>query len=219
VYWSLRTASKKKATVSGSVLKFLARAGTATVCDATVKPRALSRKIRPVFRCGGLAGQAITAMTRGGSTSVVQAAIAFAKPGDVLVLKSAGKIDAAIFGGILATAACRRRIAGVVVDGLIRDVDEIENLGLPVFARGIFPFATHRKISGSLNGTLTCGRVKVHPGDIVIADSDGIVIVNHSTVPDLIRTARKVKRAEAIRLRGLHEDQKQTHKRNHSTKR
>jgi 4-hydroxy-4-methyl-2-oxoglutarate aldolase len=158
-------------------------------------------------------------MTHGGSTLVVQAAIASAKPGDVLVLKSADKTEAAIFGGILATAACRRRIAGVVVDGLVRDVNEIKRLGLPVFARGTFPFATHRKIDGSLNGTLTCGRVKVHPGDIVVADSDGIVIVNSSAVSDLIRTARKVKRAETIRLRALYRDQQQTHNRNHSTKR
>lgn len=214
----MRSGDKKKASVSRSALTFLARAGTSTVCDATVKPRVFSRKIRPIFRVDGLAGPARTATTRGGSTLVVQAAIASAKPGDVLVLKSADKIEAAIFGEILATAARRRRVAGVVVDGLVRDVDEIKRLGLPVFARGTCPFATHRKIDGSLNGTLTCSRVKVYPRDIVVADSDGIVIVNPSAVSDLIRAAKKVKRAEAIRLRAFYRDQQQPHNRDHSTK-
>jgi 4-hydroxy-4-methyl-2-oxoglutarate aldolase len=203
----LRKAHKKETSVPKEALAFLARVGSATVCDATSRPMTLSRSITPRFQFEGLAGPAITALTHGGSILVVQAAILSAKRGDVLMLKP-DKTESAIFGGILATAAHRRGIAGVIVDGYVRDVDEIRRLKFPVFARGTCPFATHRRIDGELNVTVTCGGIRVHPGDIVVADSDGIVVANPSEIPDLIRVVRKIESSERIRLSATSADKR-----------
>lgn len=184
----------------------LARLGVATICDAMKKPRVVSRDIRPIGEVNKLAGPAITAVTRHGSTSAVRAAVSAAMPGSVLVLKSMGKTEAAVFGGILATAAHRKRIAGVVLDGLVRDIDEIKRLRLPVFARGSFPYTTHRNVRGGLNVPLICGGVKVSPRDIVVADSDGIVIVYPFEMSDIIQAGKDVRRSEASRLRAIMRD-------------
>jgi 4-hydroxy-4-methyl-2-oxoglutarate aldolase len=199
---SLRRTHKKETSVPKEVLALLARVGSATVCDASSRPAILSQEIMPLFQFEGLAGRAITALTHGGSILVLQAAILSAKRGDVLVLKP-DRTESSIFGGILATAAHRRGIAGVIVDGYIRDVDEIMRLKLPVFARGTCPFATHKRIAGELNVTVTCGGIRVHPRDIIVADSDGIVVAAPSDIPDLIRAVRKIENSERIRLSAI----------------
>jgi 4-hydroxy-4-methyl-2-oxoglutarate aldolase len=104
-------------------------------------------------------------------------AIRRARPGDVLLVDAGGSLERGLWGAILSTEAARRGIAGLVIDGAVRDCDEIAELRFPVFARGRNPSTPYSKIHGHVGRAVTCGGLQVHPGDAVYADGDGVVVV------------------------------------------
>ena len=107
---------------------------------------------------------------------MLHTAIYRAEPGSVIVVK-AGDADYAMSGGNVCAIAQKRGIAGFIIDGVIRDVAEVRELRFPVFARGVMPVPGKKKGPGSLQSTIVCGGVQVSPGDIVVADEEGIAIV------------------------------------------
>ena len=111
-----------------------------------------------------------------GDNLMLHAAIYRAAPGSVIVVK-AGDVDYAVSGGNVCAIAQKRGIAGFVVDGVIRDVAEVRECNFPVFARGVMPIPGKKQGPGTLNQPITCGGVRVLPGDIVVADEEGIVVV------------------------------------------
>ncbi|MBX3427134.1 MAG: RraA family protein [Pirellulales bacterium] len=124
-----------------------------------------------------LAGPAFTVRCYPGATWALEQALELASPGDVLVVDAGGRPDLIVMGALMSQRACSRGLAGAVVDGAVRDVDEIIAIGLPVFARHICPRAgTHAEI-GEWQTTICCGRVPVNPGDWVVADRSGVTIV------------------------------------------
>ncbi len=124
-----------------------------------------------------LAGPAFTVRCFPGATWALEQSLELAKPGDVLVIDAGGRSDVIIMGALMSQRAQVRGIAGAVVDGAVRDVDEIAQLGFPVFSRFICPRAgTHAQI-GEWQTTICCGRIPVAPGDWVVADRSGITIV------------------------------------------
>lgn len=124
-----------------------------------------------------LAGPAFTVRCYPGATWALEQALELASPGDVLVIDAGGRSDLIIMGALMSQRAKSRGIAGIVVDGAIRDVEEILAINLPVFARFVCPRAgTHARI-GEWQTTICCGRVPVNPGDWVVADRSGITIV------------------------------------------
>lgn len=178
------------------IISSLRRLGTADVCDALIKPRVMSARVRPITEVKKLVGAAVTARVSGGSTLTIRETIASASAGDLLVVESRGKGEVAIFGGTLASEAVRKGVAGVIVDGHVRDIDEISRLRLPVWAIGTCPYATHGKLLGKRNIQVVCGGVRVNAGDIVIADSDGVVIVSPSEALEAIRKVEDIRREE-----------------------
>ncbi len=121
------------------------------------------------------------------------AAVGLARPGDVIVISHRARDDCAGWGGLLSTSAVLKSVAGVVCDGLVRDVDESEDLGLPVFARGATPVtARNRVMETATNQPVMVEGVTVNPGDYVLADGSGVAFIPAGRVAELLKTAREL---------------------------
>jgi 4-hydroxy-4-methyl-2-oxoglutarate aldolase len=160
--------------------------------------------INSLYPTGRIAGRAVTVRlkTKGpGETSAVHLctrAVVAADPGDIIVIDHRTRADAAGWGGILSTAAKTKGIAGVIIDGASRDVDEAQGLGLPLFARSRTPLtARGRIIEESTNEQIEVGGVAVRPGDYIIADNSGIVVVPADRAAEVIPEAENIVAREA----------------------
>jgi regulator of RNase E activity RraA len=145
-------------------------------------------------------GPAFTVDVRPGDNLMIHAAIALAKPGDVLVIDGKGDQTAALMGTIMMTACKQRGIAGVVIDGAVRDSLEIDELDFPVFSVGTNPNGPTKNVPGRIGHAITCGGVTVRSGDLVLADADGVVVVERERVESLLPLARKKVEDEAKRI-------------------
>jgi 4-hydroxy-4-methyl-2-oxoglutarate aldolase len=150
---------------------------TADLCDVAEMPIAMDARIRPVWRGARLAGPAFTVRVPPGENPSVRAAVEQAAPGEVIVVDGAGYEARALWGGNVSRLALERGVAGVVVDGAVRDVDETEELGFPVFAAGLVPMPPRREQVGEIGVAVSCGGLAVRPGDYVYGDADGVVVV------------------------------------------
>jgi len=152
---------------------------TAFIGDTVNRFFCVDSKIKMINKKSQLSmvGSALTVRTRIADNLMVHKAIDMAKPGDVIVIDAEGNMNAAIFGDHMATMAMKKKAAGYVVDGCIRDVAEIERMDFPVFARGVNPRGPYKDGPGEINVPICCGRVVVMPGDIVVGDRDGVAII------------------------------------------
>ena len=157
-------------------LKFGAISPTA-YADALGREHFMDMGIREMWpQIPRLVGPAYPVSCPPGDNLMLHAAIYRAAPGSVIVVQ-AGNVDYAVSGGNVCAIAQKRGIAGFVVDGVIRDIAEVREAKFPVFARGVMPTPGKKKGPGTLNQAITCGGVQVFPGDIVVADEEGIVVV------------------------------------------
>lgn len=136
-----------------------------------------------------VAGPAFTVRCPPGDNLMLHAAIHRAAPGSVIVVE-AGDVDYAVAGGNVCAVAQRRGIAGLVVDGVIRDLAEVREMGFPVFARGVIPIPGSKTAVEPLNVPVRCGGVEVSAGDIVVADEEGIVVAPHAGQERVLRDAQ-----------------------------
>ena len=149
---------------------------TATLYEASGLDIALDPALRPVWPGARLAGPAYTVHGIGGDNLALHRAVAAAPPDQVLVADLQGARDGH-WGEILAVAAQVRGILGLVIDGAVRDVDELQRLDFPVFSRGISLTRTAKDHPGALDVPVTVGGIEIHTGDLVVADADGVVAV------------------------------------------
>jgi len=148
-----------------------------TLADALDKSQVMDFGIRPLWQSmPRIAGPAYPVRCASGDNLMLHAAIYRAAPGSVIVVE-AGDTDYAVSGGNVCAVAQRRGVAGFVVDGVIRDLAEVRTSRFPVFARGVSPIPGGKALPGVLNGTVRCGGVTVSPGDMVVADEEGCVVV------------------------------------------
>lgn len=124
-----------------------------------------------------LVGPAITVKVFPGDNLMLHKALDLAEPGDVVVVDTSGSQRNAVFGDLIANKALHRGIAGFVIDGLIRDIDGICETGLPIYARGITSFGPLHRGPGELNFPISCGGIVVNAGDVIAADSSGVVVI------------------------------------------
>ena len=136
-----------------------------------------------------VAGPAYTVRTVKHDNLMLHAAIYHAEPGDVIVVQ-AGDDRMAVADGNVCAVAQRRGVAGFVVDGVIRDVAGSRGRGFPVFARGVSPIPARQDGPGEIGGPITCGGVRVNPGDVVVADEEGIVVVARARAETVLKNAR-----------------------------
>lgn len=166
-----------------------ARLSPTTLADVLSRERVMDHGIRPLWApMPRLAGPAYPVRCAPADNLVVHAAIHRAPPGAVLVVEAADR-DYAVAGGNVCAWAQQRGIAGMVVDGVIRDVAEVRDKGFRVLARGVIPIPGGKDGPGVLNGPITCGGVQVEPGDVVVGDEEGIVVVPHARAAEVLRAA------------------------------
>jgi regulator of RNase E activity RraA len=145
-------------------------------------------ELRPIISRFAFAGPALTVRAFGTDSAIVHYAIDIAQPGDVVVVDRLGDRRYACWGGGVALAASVKGIVGAVVDGVLTDRVEIEDLHFPVFGRGISPLTTRAPgLTGELNVPVRCGGIMVNPGDIVLADDDGIVVLPPERIEEIVR--------------------------------
>jgi 4-hydroxy-4-methyl-2-oxoglutarate aldolase len=148
-----------------------------TLADVLTRDRVMDIGIRPLWPgMPRVAGAAYPVRCVPGDNLMLHAAIYRAAPGSVIVVE-AGDVDYAVAGGNVCAVAQKRGIAAFLIDGVIRDLAEVREKRFPVFARGVLPFPAAKDAIGVLNGPVRCGGVQVAPGDIVVADEEGIVVV------------------------------------------
>ena len=164
--------------------------GTATLAEAWPAAQILSGPLRPLAPGMACAGPAFTVRCTPGDNLALHLAMAAAKPGDVLVVDYGGSTDSGPFGEIMALAARTKGLAGLIIDGTVRDSAQIAALGFPVFCRGVNIRGTAKSDRGALAVPVALGGVTIAPGDIVIADPDAIITLSPEALPPALAAAR-----------------------------
>jgi len=174
------------------------RLGTATLHEASGQKGALPSAIKPIASTMRLAGPAFTVATPPGNNLWIHRALA-AAAGEVLVVVTSKHYEAGYWGDIMTVAALARGIAGLVIDGCVRDSEAIARLHFPVFARGLSIRGTRKDptAAGYLQAPVTFGEVTVEPGDLVVGDADGVVVISRANVVEVFEKARERERREA----------------------
>lgn len=168
-----------------------------TLSDFLDLTAVMRRGVRPLWPAmPRIAGPAFTVRTGRHDNLMLHAAIYLAEPGDVIVVE-AGDDEMAVAGGNVCAVAQRRGIAGFVIDGVIRDVAESRAKGFPLYARGVSPIPGTKDGPGEINGPVHCGGITVNPGDLVVADEEGIVAVPRARAEELLPKAQAKAAADA----------------------
>ncbi|HSH92215.1 MAG TPA: RraA family protein [Ramlibacter sp.] len=175
----------------------------AILADVAGRRGALHGRIQALRPRMKVAGTAFTVEVRPGDNLMIHAAMSMAKPGDVLVIDGKGDLTAALMGTIMMTACQQLGIAGVVVDGAVRDTLEIDEMDFPVFAAGSNPNGPTKNCPGRIGHPVTVGGVTVHPGDFVIGDADGVVVVEREKIESLLPAAVKKVADESARIAAI----------------
>jgi regulator of RNase E activity RraA len=186
--------------VSPQLVKQAAEFQAAILADVNGRRGALHGRVAALRPRMKLAGPAFTVDVRPGDNLMIHAAMALAKPGDVLVIDGKGDQTAALMGTIMMTACKQLGIVGVVIDGAARDSLEIDEMDFPVFCVGTNPNGPTKNVPGRIGHPITCGGVMVRSGDLVVADADGVFIGERERVEALLPLARKKVEDEAKRI-------------------
>lgn len=165
--------------------------------------KVLHSRIRPVRPGARLHGRAFTVSVPPGDNLAIHAALAEARAGDVLVVSGGGYRERALMGGIMCTQAAAVGIAGIVIDGAIRDIAELRDMPLPVFAVGASPAGPHKNGPGSILLPIECGDVTINPGDWLFGDDDGLVMYAEGSRETVLGGAKEKLIAEQRRLEAI----------------
>lgn len=145
--------------------------------DALNRCQSMDSRIKPMVPGMRLCGQARTVVSMPGDNSMVHHAVSLAEPGEIVVVAGGGLDDVALAGEWVVRCTKRRNLGGLVVDGSVRDLHEIRSLGVPVFAKGAVSRGPHKNFGGKMDVTASVGNVPVNPGDVILGDEDGVVVV------------------------------------------
>ena len=191
---------------ASAILEALRDLPTAAISD-NMHRNIGSSGLHPYHRPGkqSMAGTAVTARSRGGDNLTYLRALEFCRPGDVLVVDAQGDLNNAVVGGILSFYAAKIGLAGIVIDGAIRDVAEIRERDFPVYARGVTHRGPYKDGPGEINVPVSVGGLVVNPGDIVVGDQDGLLAIVPEDAERLIEKARAVLVSEEKTMQAMRE--------------
>ena len=178
-------------------------AGLCSTLLADAGARVMRAAIKPLRAGWSVRGRALTVSVPAGDNLAIHAALAIAKPGDVLVVDAQGYADRAVMGGIMCAQAAATGVAGVVIDVAMRDAAELRQGDLPVFAAAVSPAGPYKAGGGSVNRPVQCGGVRVEPGDWILGDDDGLVVVGPAQCEAVVAAALAKAEAEARRMAAI----------------
>ena len=175
----------------------------ANIGDNMNRIACMNARIRPM-NSAPLLGCAFTVKVRAGDNLLFHKAIDLAQPGDIMVIDAQNEQSYAVFGELMILWLRRRGITGVVVDGCIRDYDALREMNdLSIYATGITPNGPLKEGGGEVNFPVMCGGLVVNPGDIIVGDSDGIVVINPADAPDVLAKAKAQNAKEAQAMKDI----------------
>ena len=173
------------------------KAPTGWIVDAQGRRGALPHWIKPLSRQTRFVGVAMTVRTRPVDNLAPYAALKYAKPGDVLVVAADGGVSASVIGDILLGMAKNAGMVAAVTDGVVRDIEGINQVGIPMFAQGLSPNSPFKDGPGEIGGVITLGGVRIEAGDLMVGDIDGVVVVPRASVREVGAELKAVADKEA----------------------
>jgi 4-hydroxy-4-methyl-2-oxoglutarate aldolase len=174
-----------------SVIAGLGEAGVATVYEAQGQHGLLDHAIHPIQRGVRLAGSAVTVLSAPGDNLMVHAAVEMTRPGDILVIALTGPGIHGMVGDLLATSLMAHGCIGLVTESAVRDSAELLEMGFPVWTRAIHSAGTVKANPGSVNVPIICAGASIAPGDVVVADDDGVVVVPRDSAPEALEASQQ----------------------------
>lgn len=182
-----------------------AKLPVANVSDSMSRMTAAGPTLRPMHASGGMAGVALTVKSRPGDNLMLHKAIDMAEPGDVIVMDAGGDTTNALFGEMMLSYAIKRGVAGLVLNGAIRDSEAMREINHPVFAAGVTHRGPYKDGPGEINVPIAIDGMVVHPGDIVIGDGDGVLCVPIDEATTILALAQAKLAAETKQMQAIAE--------------